>query len=134
MEFGQVNFLAVLVAAVVGFMTGPLWYGPMFGKQWKELTGITEEQGREMGMKPLIVTFVGFLFLSYAIARVMSFGPMEGIQWGIMVAMLVWILVMAPLMLSQVLYQNQPIKLWAIDASFRLVTTLIIGIILGLWS
>ena len=87
-----------------------------------------------MGQKPFIVTFFGFLFLSYAIARIMSFGPMTGIWMGVMVALLVWFLVMAPLMLSQILYYDRPIKLWVIDSGFRLVTTLIMGVILGLWS
>lgn len=134
MEFGMVNYLAVLVAAVMSFLVGPLWYGPLFGKKWATLTGVTEEQGKEMGMKPLIVTFIGFLCLSYAIGRIMSFGGLSGAWWGCMVAFLVWLMIMAPLMLSQTLYQNQPVKLWGIDAGFRLVTTLIIGLIIGIWS
>jgi hypothetical protein len=134
MEFGQVNYLAVLAAAVVSFAVGPLWYGPLFGKQWMALTGISEESAAEAGMKPLIFTFIGFLFLAYAIARIMSFGMMTGIAMGLMVAVLAWLLIMAPLMLSQTLYQGQPVKLFVIDSSFRLVTTLIMGIILGLWS
>jgi hypothetical protein len=37
-------------------------------------------------------------------------------------------------MLSRTLSHNQSVKLWAIDAGFRLVTTLIMGLIIGLWS
>ena len=134
MQLGNVNYLAVFVAAAVSFMVVPLWYGPLFGKAWTELTGITGEEGKRMGLKSLSITFIGFVMLAYGISWIMSYGGLSGIWWGGMVAMLVWITVIAPLMLSQTLYQNQPVKLWAIDAGFRMVTILIKGLIIGLWS
>ena len=134
MEYGQVNFLAILVATLVGFGIGPLWYGPLFGKKWMELSGITMEDAEGGNATPHIFTFIGFFFLAYAIARIMSFGDMSGLWWGVITAVFVWFLIMAPLMLSQTLYQMKPVKLWAIDSAFRGVTTLIIGIIIGIWS
>ena len=36
-----INYLAVLVAAVVAFVMGGLWYSPLlFGKAWAKLRGI----------------------------------------------------------------------------------------------
>jgi len=135
MEYGSVNYLAVLVASFAGFVVGPLWYGPLFGKKWMELQGITMEDAEGAGQAaPLIFTWIGFFFLSYAIARIMSFGNFSGAWWGVVIAFFVWFLVMAPLMLSQTLYGMKPVKLWAIDAAFRGVTTLIIGFIIGIWS
>ena len=87
-----------------------------------------------MGLKPFTITFIGFVMLAYGIAWIMSYGGLHGIWWGAMLAMLIWITVIAPLMLSQTLYHNQPVKLWAIDAGFRLINTLIMGLIIGLWS
>ncbi|MFC1499927.1 DUF1761 domain-containing protein [Candidatus Zixiibacteriota bacterium] len=134
MDYGQVNFLAVFVASFAGFAVGPLWYGPLFGKKWMELTGITAEDAQGGNVAPYIVTYIGFFFLAYAIARIMSFGHMSGAWWGVITAVFVWFLVMAPLMLSQTLYHMKPVKLWAIDSAFRGVSTLIIGLIIGIWS
>jgi hypothetical protein len=41
---GEVNWLAVLVAAASGFMVGGVWYGPLFGKIWQREVGLSDEQ------------------------------------------------------------------------------------------
>ena len=135
MDNGTVNYLAVLVAAVVGFMPGALWYSPaLFGKQWQALTGVSDEAAKAMGLKPFFITFIGMLLLTYGMARVMNLAGLSGLQGGVMIAALVWLLFLAPLMLSQTVFQNQKVKLWGIDVGYRFVSTLIIGVILGVWS
>ena len=39
MHFLQVNFAAVLTAAVIQWVLGWLWYGVLFKKSWLELVG-----------------------------------------------------------------------------------------------
>ena len=39
--------LATLLATVMGFVFGGLWYGPLFGKTWMRLVGVTEATRRE---------------------------------------------------------------------------------------
>ena len=47
MHFPPVNYLAVLVAAIVIFILGGLWYSPvLFMKKWVALQDRTEEQMR----------------------------------------------------------------------------------------
>jgi hypothetical protein len=47
MHFPPTNYLAVLVAAIVMFVLGGLWYSPvLFMKKWVALQGRTEEQMR----------------------------------------------------------------------------------------
>ena len=42
--FQNLNWLAIIVAAVSAFILGGLWYSPlMFAKRWMKETGITEE-------------------------------------------------------------------------------------------
>jgi len=41
--FASVNWLAVVAATVVTFMAGWAWYGPLFGKPWLKLMGMTEK-------------------------------------------------------------------------------------------
>lgn len=134
MDHGSVNYLAVLVAAIVGFGIGPLWYGPLFGKKWMELNGITEEDAEGASATPFIFTFIGFFFLAYAIARIMSFGGYSGAWWGVVMGFFVWFLIMAPLMLSQTLYQMGSVKAWRIDTAYRGVSALLMGLIIGVWS
>jgi hypothetical protein len=37
------NFLAILVAALSGFLIGGIWYGPLFGKVWQREAGVSQE-------------------------------------------------------------------------------------------
>src|SRR5436305_1294649 len=47
MQFPAINYLAVLVAAIVIFVVGGLWYSPLlFAKRWIALQNRTEEQMR----------------------------------------------------------------------------------------
>ena len=37
----EVSIPATLVATVLGFALGALWYGPLFGKRWMAAVGMT---------------------------------------------------------------------------------------------
>ena len=39
----QVNFLAIIVCAVVSMIVGTIWYGPLFGKKWMKHFNFTKE-------------------------------------------------------------------------------------------
>ena len=40
----EISWLATLVATVLAFALGGLWYGPLFGKAWMAEHGFTEQQ------------------------------------------------------------------------------------------
>lgn len=48
----NVNYLAVVVAAVASMAVGFLWYGVLFRKQWMSLMGLTTESIASMKMSP----------------------------------------------------------------------------------
>ncbi len=47
LEFGGFNWWAILVATVVAFVLGGLWYGPIFGKAW---LGVCAAERKELGL------------------------------------------------------------------------------------
>jgi hypothetical protein len=56
----ELNYSAILVAAVVQFIIGGIWYTPLFGRTWGRIHGFdlkSPEAQREMqkGMGPLLV-------------------------------------------------------------------------------
>ena len=67
MTFSQLNWLSVLLAAVVGFFVlGGLWYGPIFGKAWMNEFGFTENELTDRNMPKVfglsfVLTFVAAL-------------------------------------------------------------------------
>ena len=42
MDVVSVNWWAVIVATIVKFALGAIWYQPLFGKQWRALQGVPE--------------------------------------------------------------------------------------------
>ena len=49
----DISYLAVLVAAAAAMAIGFLWYGPLFGNQWKKLMNFTDKGMKEMKMTPV---------------------------------------------------------------------------------
>ena len=131
----QVNYLAVVVAALVNFLLATLWYTVLFGKAWKKLTGISE-------MKPkgsnIVLAFIGSFLLSYVLYHSLVFGDyythMSGVSGGLMGGFFDWLGFIAPVTLMLVLYEKRSWKLWLLDNGFWLVSLLVMGAMLSAWQ
>ena len=65
--FHNLNWLAIIVAAVSAFVLGGLWYSPLlFAKRWMKETGITEESTKNANM-------IKIFFLAFILALIASF-------------------------------------------------------------
>ena len=60
MSLADVNWIAVLVAAVAAFVLGGLWYGPLFGKTWQGHVGLSDEDLASKG-HPAVIMGSAFL-------------------------------------------------------------------------
>lgn len=65
----NVNWLAVIIGAVLSFVLGWLWYSPkLFGTKWAAGTGVKmPESGGPMLMTPLILQAIGTLLLAWLV-------------------------------------------------------------------
>ena len=57
----ELNYSATVVAAVVQFIIGGIWYTPLFGRTWGRIHGFDlksaeEQKAMQKGMAPLLVT------------------------------------------------------------------------------
>ncbi|MFZ1976952.1 MAG: DUF1761 domain-containing protein [Bacteroidota bacterium] len=131
----NINYWAVLVAALANYAIASIWYAVLFGSLWKRLTGIQE-------MKPdpmkIIVVFIGSLLMSYVMVHAVIFGneylKTGGVSGGIMCGFFNWLGFIAPATLTNVIYEKRPWKLWLLDNSFWLVSLLVMGAILSAWQ
>ncbi|MGJ8617512.1 MAG: DUF1761 domain-containing protein [Sulfitobacter sp.] len=68
MEFANVNWLAVIVGAVVGFLVGWLFYSPiLFGKRWAEGSGVKLNTADKMPAQAMITQFLALFALSIVV-------------------------------------------------------------------
>lgn len=87
MGFENVNWIAVVVAAIVALVIGAGWFSPyLFGERWQAAVGKRRE---EMGSPAtaMAIAFIGYLVMATVLARVMPAGTSVGValMWGFMV-------------------------------------------------
>src|ERR1035441_4308452 len=82
MYFFHVNLLAVLVAALIQFVLGWLWYGVIFAKSWKALVGVKEGAKAENAGGVMALIFIANFILSFAIAQIMILTPSANFSKG----------------------------------------------------
>lgn len=139
MEFNDINYLAVIVAALVSFGLGALWYSPvLFGKLWQNEVGLSDEQLKEGGSGAMMTTFGGSLILM--IVMILGLAMILSAQVGIMdlmrglkTGLLAGAMFAASSMGINYLYQRKSMKLFFIDACYQVAYMGISGIILAIW-
>ena len=134
----HINYLAVLVAAVVGFALGGLWYSPLlFANQWVKAHGYSEEKVKEMqqgAAKAYAVSFVCQLLIALAIAALVSYLHLERCVQGLKLGLLVWAGFFATHGLMASVFSDKRIAVFYIDTGYQLVYLLIMGAIITVWQ
>ncbi len=131
----HINFLAVFIAALASYVIATIWYAVLFSKLWKKLTGIED-------MKPspvkMVIVFVGSLVMSFVLYHNIVFGNsffnISGVTGGLMGGFFGWLGFIAPVTLTNVMYEKRPWKLWILDNAFWLISLLVMGIIISIWQ
>ena len=139
MALPHVNYLAVLVAGIVIFVLGGLWYSPvLFAKRWMALMGKTEEQikagaaGASMGILYGLAFLCG-LVSSWALAVLIKhFPPITPLR-AAEVALLCWAGFAAPTSFATAIFSQTPKPLWLINSGYNAVSFVLASVILALW-
>ena len=136
-----INLLAVLVAAVVAFILGFLFHGPLLGKIWMRLANITPTGNEKLGdMVPqmlwnLLSNFITAYVLSviYLFASSSPFLNGSGVGTGVVVALWVWFGFLVTSSSIEVIWMGRKAKLWLFESACSLVTMVAMGAIIAGW-
>lgn len=130
----QVHVWPVIVAALVQWVIGAIWYGVGFRKSWSKLVG-----GGMEGVTPgrrafaMICSFVASIILCFVMANVLAWAGTATFMGGVAMAIICWLGFMAPPMFAQHIYERRPANLFAINAAYWMVAMAISGGVLGVW-
>lgn len=136
----EVNYIAILLAAVATMGIGFFWYSPtVLGKPWMKLMGYTAEdlkaEQKKMGSL-YTMSFVAAIVTAYVLSHVMAlsqdFYNYSPVMTGLTTAFWVWIGFVAPVQMTDVIFGSKKWKLFAINTGYQLVSLLAMGIIIGL--
>ncbi|RJR14029.1 DUF1761 domain-containing protein [Candidatus Parcubacteria bacterium] len=130
----EVTFVPILIAGIAAMLLGFGWYHPrVFGGVWMRMVGITPEMA-ERGKKRMIPTVIAAVLASMLAAYVMNH---FGAAWGVFdiigaieLGIWTWIGFVVPTMISIVLWEQKPFKLFAINALYWLLAFIAMAIIL----
>jgi hypothetical protein len=128
------NWLAVLLAAVAGFLIGSIWYGPLFGKAWQRESGLSEESIRGANMAKvfgLAALLNLFAALVLAILLVVAFGKPDVLESTI-VGGSIGLGLVTPSIGVNYLFSLKSLKLFAIDAGYWTVVYAVMASVIGL--
>ena len=139
MPQADINYLAVIVVAAVNMGLGAFWYSMSgFGKQWMKLSGITKEdieKAKKAGMsKSYAISTAGSLVMAYVLSYIVDFSQTQTIIAGMLSGFWVWLGFVATVLLGSVLWENKSWNLYAINTCYYLVSLIIMGAILAIWS
>lgn len=131
--FANLNWLAVIVAAVSAFVLGSLWYSNLlFGRRWMKEVNLTEEEiARTNMVKTFGLAFVLSLIASFFLALFVGkdagvFGAVAGFMAG-----LGWVFTFVGM---HFLFEKKSLAHFLINSLYSVVSLTIMGLIIGLWQ
>jgi hypothetical protein len=141
MTFAAVNYLAVFIAAIAGWLVGAVYYMTL-GTQWMLAQGKDPETCKaEMAVKkgtpafwlPFVLAFIGCLVMAWALSGVLfHIGGAISIRRAVIAAALLWLGFIATTLTVNYAFSGRKPMLTVIDAGHWLAVLIVMGIVFGL--
>ena len=129
----QLNYVAVLLAAIAAMAVGALWYSPLlFVKAWLKETGLSEKDMKK-GMSPMAAMGVGFLvqlLSAYVLAHFLVLVQADSMQEALQAGFWIWLGFIATTQIGSVLWETKSIKYFVINAAHTLLSMLVMAAVL----
>lgn len=134
MSIAALNWMAIVVAALSAFVIGGLWYGPLFGKAWQTLAGLSDDDIQQ-GHPGKIYggAFALTLVAAIGISMLMQLNPAPDLVFGLHVGIHVGLAFVATSFGINYLFARRPLRLFLIDAGYMVILMSVMGSILGAW-
>lgn len=149
----EINYILILGAGIISMIVGSIWYGPLFGKKWMEICGVSamdEEKRKQMQKEAMPLYVVQFLLsllqfvilesFLYAYYRYVNLigscveqgdGCFDMKKIYLFGSILVWLGFVMPTVAGSAMWNNDSSKVkWArflIQAGYQLVMFIIFG-------
>jgi hypothetical protein len=133
----RVNWLAIIVADIVLFIFGALWYDLLFGKLWAaEMSKLIPQFTTNMAVSayPFIVSFVMGFFTAYGLARILGWRGDWSISRGAFIGFSAGLLIFGSMTWTDYAYSGFGATLGWINIGFVAIGLAIQGAILSAWK
>ena len=139
----KINIAAVLVAVVVNFVLGFIWYTPLFGKIWGKEMGYDPDMKPEKSemLKGMVFMIFGNFLLAWVLAHniaawqfvpgIKEMGPFSN---SLTTAIFTWMGFFLPGQLGATVWEKNSWKLFGINTGYHLASLLVVAFILTYWN
>jgi len=130
-----VNWVAIVIAAIAQFIIGWVWYGPLFGKTWMSMMGMSQQSMSREGMgKIMTLNFIGSLVTAAVLSMLVGWMGAKTLGAGIAAGFWAWLGFVATVTLGGVLFAKMSWNLYILNNAYQLVSLAVMGAILAKWS
>ena len=136
---GDLNWLAVIVAALAYFVLGGIWYAPpVFGKAWSAAAGFKEPaEGETPGSAIYIAPLIGDIIAAIAVGMLAAASGTDTLAEGLVLGLVTGIGIAGVIIGTTAVFEsNKPSSstwFW-ITAAYHLVGFVLLGVIIGIWQ
>ncbi len=129
----SLNWLALIASVAAAMFLGMIWYGPLFGKPWMKLVGLTKQAAEANMARSMILGLLNSLVIAIAVSLLLSMMNITELSAGLQLGALVSIGFFASNEASAAIWQKTPCKLFLINAGYAFVMVEAIVLILMQW-
>lgn len=134
MDASNINYLAVIAAALSTFLLGGLWYSPLlFGKAWMRANNFSDEDLQTFSKARMFGwSFVFSLVMAVNLTMFLA-GPTTNVTWGMTAGGLAgfgWV-AMAIAIIG--VFENRSWSYILINGGYMTVAFVVMGAIIGAW-
>ena len=131
----NINWLAVLVAAVVYFAFGSLWYQVLLRKLWTRESGISmDNPPKGAAMRDMMVkSFMGNFLSAIGIALLLQYAHVGGCVHSMKIAAVAAFGIAGGTLYINYTWQSKSATLWAIDTGYTVIGCVLVAAIIGTW-
>ena len=139
LDLGQLNWLAVIFAAVVYFVIGAAWFAPaVFGRPWMAAIGFDESRPRpEMNPMSYAGPAVFYLIASIATGLLAAATGTDTLGEGAILGLVVGVGYALVVTATDAVFDPNKPKPWTwfgISGAYHVVSLVIVGMIIGAWQ
>jgi len=135
--FAQINWLAVLVAAIAYFSLGAIWFSkPVFGGKWVALhqINLNDPEAKKGAGAIMFGSFILMLFATIGLAILVTRFQFYEVISGIKLGLFTGICFASTAISITFLYIKKPLAIHFIDNLYHVVGQVIAAIILCVWK
>ncbi|MCU1268705.1 MAG: hypothetical protein JWM21_5023 [Acidobacteria bacterium] len=134
----KIKYPAVIVATIVHFILGGLWYSPLlFGNKFIQLINWSPQKLQQVEnasyAKELVIAFVMSLILVYILAHFVQYTKATSAMGGIQTAFWLWLGFIVTTHVPMVIFEGRNFGLFLINVAYQFVGCALAGVILAVW-